>query len=162
MSEGTTFQLTPEQIERFRQTGIRLDREGRFWHEGAVVAHRGFHLALLRWLDRLDDGRPILRLDEKRYAYVDVEDAELLAVSARWDGDRVFLSLNDEREEELAYDSLAVGDGEALYCAVRGGRLRARITTRAYQVLAERIEEAGGGFALRAAGGLHSIKPAAG
>lgn len=162
MSEGITFQLTPEQIERFRQTGIRLDREGRFWHEGAVVAHRGFHLALLRWLDRLDDGRSILRLDEKRYAYVDVEDAELLAASARWDGDRLFLCLNDESEEELAYDTLAVGDGEALYCAVRGGRLRARITTRAYQVVAERIEEVAGGFALRAAGGLHRIRPAAG
>ena len=156
------FQLTPEMIERLRQTGIRLDREGRFWHEGAVVTHRGFQLALLRWLDRLDDGRPILRLDEKRYAYIDVEDAELLALSARWDGDRLFLTLNDESEEELDYDSLAVGARDALYCRVRGGRLTARITTPAYYVLAERIEEGPSGFALRAAGGQHSIRPAAG
>jgi hypothetical protein len=144
-------------IERLRQTGIRLDREGRFWHEGAVVTHRGFQRALLRWLDRLDDGRPILRLDEKRYAYVDVEDADLLALSARWRGDRVFLCLNDESEEELDYASLAVGPGHALYCRVRRGRLRARITTPAYYVLAEHIEEAPGGFVLRAAGGQHVI-----
>jgi hypothetical protein len=144
-------------IERLRQTGIRLDREGRFWHEGAVVTHRGFQLALLRWLDRLDDGRPILRLDEKRYAYVDVDDAELLALSARWDGDRAIIALNDETEEELACASLASAPDNALYCRVRGGRLTARITTPAYYVLAERIVETPEGFALRAAGALHPI-----
>jgi hypothetical protein len=149
-------------IERLRQSGIRLDREGRFWHEGAVVTHRGFQRALLRWLDRLDDGRPILRLDEKRYAYIDVEDADLLAVSARWDGDRAVLGLNDETAEELDPATLTVGADNALYCRARGGRLTARITTPAYYVLAERIEETSTGFALRAAGRLHPIRPAAG
>ena len=145
-------------IERLRQTGIRLDREGRFWHEGAVVTHRGFQLALLRWLDRLDDGRPILRLDEKRYAYVNVDDAELLALSARWEGDRAILALNDETEEELDYASLAASPDNALYCRVRSGRLTARITTPAYYILAQRIEESPeGGFCLRAAGKLHPI-----
>ncbi len=151
------FRPTPEMIERLRQTGIRLDREGRFWHEGAVVTHRGFQLALLRWLDRLDDGRPILRLDEKRYAYVNVDDAELLALSARWEGDRAIIALNDETEEELDAASLAASADNALYCRVRNGRLTARITTPAYYVLAERIEETPGGFALRAAGKLHPI-----
>ena len=153
-------QLTPEQIERFRRTGIRLDREGRFWHEGAQVTHPGFQRALLRWLDRLPDGRPILRLDERRYAYVDVDDAHLLVLSARWDGDRVFLHLNDGAGEELDYSSLEVGEDSALYCRVRGGRLTARITTRAYQVLSRRIEEtSAGGFALRAADRLWPIRP---
>ncbi len=143
------FRPTPEMIERLRQTGIRLDREGRFWHEGAVVTHRGFQLALLRWLDRLD---------EKRYAYVDVDDAELLALSARWDGDRAILALNDETEEELDYASLAASPDNALYCRARNGRLTARITTPAYYILAERIEETPDGrFCLRAAGKLHPI-----
>ena len=110
--------LTPEQIERFRQTGIRLDREGRFWHEGAEITHPGLRRALLRWLDRLEDGRPILRLDERRYAYVDVEDAELLALSARWAGDRVLLVLNDESEEELDCASLEIGAGETFLLLV--------------------------------------------
>ena len=157
MPERSDFQPTPEMIERLRQTGIRLDREGRFWHEGAVVTHRGFQRALLRWLDRLDDGRPILRLDEKRYAYVDVDDAELLALSARWQGDRALLTLNDENEEELDYASLEVDADNALYCRVRGGRLTARITTPAYYVLAERIDESPDGFVLRAAGATHRI-----
>lgn len=132
-------------IEKLRQTGIRLDREGRFWHEGAEVTHEGFRRALLRWIDRLDDGRPIIRLDGRRFAYIDVEDAHLLAVSARWEGDRVFLTLNDGCSEELDYASLRVDQCDhALYCAVRGGRLEARITTAAYYVLAERIEPASG------------------
>ena len=151
--------LTEEQIERFRQTGIRLDREGRFWHEGAEVTHSGFRRALLRWLDRLPDGRPILRLDERRYAYVDVEDADLLALSARWADQGAILVLNDGSEEKLDPATLELGEGGALYCRVRGGILTARITTPAYYVLAEHIDEtATGVFALRADGQLNPIR----
>jgi len=88
----------------------------------------------------LPDGRAILRLDEHRYAYVDVDDAFLLVTSARWDGSRVLIRLNDESEEELAYDTVEVGPGDALYCRVRGGRLSARVLTPAYYVIAEGIE----------------------
>jgi hypothetical protein len=161
LSQEGAPQLSEELIERFRRTGIRLDREGRLWHEGAEIAHPGFRRALLRWLDRLDDGRPILRLDARRYAYIDVEDAELLALSARWDGDRAWLRLNDDSEEELAYDSLERGPDHALYCCVRGGRLTARLTTPAYYVLAERIRAADAderSFVIDACGGVFPIR----
>jgi hypothetical protein len=154
-------ELTPElqeALERFRESGIRLDREGRFWHEGAEITHEGLRRALLKWLDRLEDGRSILRLDANQYAYVDVDDAHLLAMSAQWRGDRAFVTLNDSTEEELAYGTLRTTADDALYCSVRGGRLEARVTTPAYYVLTERVEETPGGFALRAAGGLHLIR----
>jgi hypothetical protein len=146
--------IDPEMLERFRQTGIRLDREGRFWHEGVEITHQGLRRALLSWIDRLDDGRAILRVDKERYAYVDVDDAHLLVVSARWRGDRAYVTLNDGAEEELAYDSLRIGADDAMYCAARAGRLVARVLTPAYYALADRIEEApeGAGYALRAAG----------
>jgi uncharacterized protein len=137
--------LTPEMIERFRQTEIRLDRQGRLWHEGAEIAHPGLKRALLRWMDRLDDGRPILRLDPQRYAYIDVDDAHLLVMSARWQGDRAFVTLNDGSEQELEYGSLQRADDDALYCTVRSGRLDARVTTPAYYALAERIAPAPSG-----------------
>ena len=146
-------------IERLRQSGIRLDREGRFWHEGAEVTHDRFRLTLLRWLDVLPDGRPILRLDAQRYAYVDVEDAMLLAVSARWEGDRALIALNDASEEELAYDTLKVDPrDDALYCRARDRRLETRITTPAYYVLADRIQLAGDRFALAARGQMFAIQ----
>jgi hypothetical protein len=154
--------LTPELIERMRAIGLRLDRSGRFWHEGVEVTHPRLRQALLRWIDIAPDGRNIVRLDEHRYAYVDVEDAHLRARSARWEGDRVRLILDDGSDEELAYDTLSAGPHDALYCKVRGGRLRARITTAAHQVLADHIEEVPGGFALRAAGGLHRIAQSSG
>jgi len=152
------LKLSEEQIERFRRTGIRLDREGRFWHEGATVGHEGLHRALLRWLDVLPDGRPILRLDERRYAYVDVDDAFLLGVSVEWRNDRAFVHLNDGSTEELAYDTLETGPDDALYCLARDGRLRARLTTSAYYSLAEKISSKGDGFVLEAAGTEYSIR----
>jgi hypothetical protein len=154
--------LTPEMIEKFRTIGLRLDRAGQLWHQGVAITHARLRQALLRWLDVRDDGRDIVRLDDQRYAYVEVDDAHLRALSARWDGDRVRLVLDDGSDEELAYETLAIGPGDALYCRVRGGRLRARLTTPAYAVIAERIEEVPGGFALRAAGALHQIGANAG
>ena len=51
-----------------RESGLRLDREVRWWHEGHVVEHEGVARAFHRWLDRLDDeGRYVLRLDDDRY-----------------------------------------------------------------------------------------------
>ena len=93
-----------------------------------------------------------MRLDDTRYAYVTIEDAHLRAISARWEGDRVRLVLDDGSDEELAYDTLTLLGGDALYCRVRGGRLRARLSTAAQAVVGERIVEDGAGFALEAVG----------
>ena len=149
--------LPPELIEKLRQTGIRLDREGRFWHEGEEFTHKRFRQTLLRWLDVLPDGRPILRIDDKRYAYVDVDDALLIATAIRWQDDRAFVTLNDGSEEELAYDTLSQASDHTLYCLVRNKRILARIATQAYYLLANRIEESGDRFVLNAGGGKHEI-----
>ncbi len=147
-------------IERLRETGLRLDREGRWWHEGRPVEHAGLSRALHRWLGRLEDGRYVLRLDADRYAYVEVEDAPYLVRTLELErtpvGVRVHVLLSDESEEELDYPSLTVGEGHALYCRVKGG-LPARFSRAAYQLLGELVEEVPGGFALRAAGALWPI-----
>ena len=147
--------MTPELLEKLRTIGLRIDRSGRLWHQDQEVTHPRLRRAILRWLDVRDDGRDIVRLDDQRYAYVDVEDAHLQAVSARWDGDAVWLALDDGADEELAYATLAVGADGALYSRVRGGRLRARLSTAAQQILAPAIAEdpsAPSGFALDAKG----------
>lgn len=154
--------IPPELIEKFRTIGLRIDRAGRLWHQGEEVTHPRLRQALLRWLDVRDDGRDIVRLDETRYAYVDVDDAHLRATSARWEGDAVILHLDDDSEEELAYDTIEVDRDGAIFCRVRGGRLRARLTTSAYQAITPRIVEdpaIDGGFALEARGGRWPIRP---
>lgn len=143
--------FTPEQLERMRAIGLKLDRAGTFWHEGTSVSHPRLRQALLRWLDVRDDGRDIVRLDDKRYAYVDIEDAHLRALSARWDGDRCFVLWDDDQEEELDYGSLQQGEDNAFYATARG-KLRGRIAGPAYHAITERIVEEDGRFALAASG----------
>ncbi|MBA3819416.1 MAG: hypothetical protein H0X17_11030 [Deltaproteobacteria bacterium] len=142
------MELTPALLEKMRTVGLQLDRAGTFWHEGASVTHPRLRQALLRWLDvREEDGRDIVRLDDQRYAYVEVADAHLRALSARWDGDRCFLRWDDDQEEELDYGSLRQAPDHALYARARG-RLRGRIAGPAYHAVAEHIVEHGGGFAV--------------
>ena len=151
--------LTEAMIEQMRTIGLRLDRAGTFWQDGASVTHARLRQALLRWLDVRDDGRDIVKLDDKCYAYVEIEDAHLRARAARWDGDRCFVLWDDDREAELDYGSLHQAADHALY--VRHGRLRGRIAGPAYHALAERIVEHGAGFALDAAGRRWPIANAA-
>lgn len=145
------MELTPELIEKMRAIGLRLDKAGTLWHEGTAVSHPRLRQALLRWLDVLDDGRNIVRLDEKRYAYVDIEDAHLRALSARWDGDRCFVLWDDDQEAELDYASLSQAEDYAFYATPRG-RLRGRIGGAAHHALVERVVEKGDTFVLEAAG----------
>src|ERR1041385_205468 len=113
------MQLSEEQIEKMRSIGLTLDRSGTFWQEGAPVTHARLRQALLRWLDVRDDARDIIRLDDKRYAYVDVEDAHLRARSARWSDSRCFVLWDDDSESELDYGSLHQAADHALYARAR-------------------------------------------
>lgn len=160
------MQFTPEQLEKMRAIGLRLDRSGTFWHEGTTVSHPRLRQALLRWLDVRDDGRDIVRFAspgsaiDERYAYVEVEDAHLRALSARWDGDRVLVLWDDDQEEELDYGSLRQSEDHAFYANVHG-RLRGRIAGAAHHAIAEQVVETGDGFALPAAGAQWKIANAA-
>ena len=154
------MELTPELLEKMRAIGLRLDKAGTFWQGGSPVTHARLRQALLRWLDVRDDGRDIIKLDDKRYAYVDIEDAHLRAKSARWDGDRCFVLWDDDQEEELDYASLRQAPDHAFYAKARG-KLRGRIAGAAHHAIAERVEEQGAGFALRAAGANWPIADAA-
>jgi hypothetical protein len=143
------MQPDPELIERLRRSGIRIDREGQFIHEGDPVRHQGLREALFRWLDRLDDGRYVLRLDERRFAYIDVDDTPLVVRALRLAPDgAVSLQLSDGAEEPLDPTTLTVDAEGVLRCWVRGGRIEARLATSAAAVLAERITETSRGPAL--------------
>jgi hypothetical protein len=132
-------QLSDEQIEKLRQSGLRLDADGKFWHEGGEVTHAGLRAALFRWLDRDPDGRYVLRLDERRFVYLDVDDAPFVIRSLRWEGERARVLLSDGSEEELAAGTLRLRGGVA-YATVKG-RFDARLSTAAWTALGERLEQ---------------------
>src|SRR5512138_1092762 len=60
---------------RSRESTIRLDAEGRFWHEQLLVEHRKLAAAMHTWISRHpDDGRYILT-NGYDWTYFTVEDA---------------------------------------------------------------------------------------
>jgi hypothetical protein len=137
-------------LENLRRSGIRVDPEGRFIHEGEPVLHDGLRRALFRWLDRLPDGRYILRLDGQRYAFLDVDDTPLVVRALRFtDDDRVTLALSDGAAEDLDPATLAMDQAGTLRCTVRDGRLEARLSTSAAATLSDHITETASGLALR-------------
>jgi hypothetical protein len=135
-------QLTDEEIARLRNSGIRLDREGRFWHEGGEVLHHGLRAALWRWLDRNPDGRWVLRLDPQRFVYLDVDDVPYLVSSLRWNGNAAIGQLSDGSEETLALETLHLRDGQG-YLTVKQ-RFPARLSADAFSALGERFVERDG------------------
>ena len=126
-----------------------------------MVRHEGLRQALFRWLDRLPppDGRHILRLDDRRYAYVDVADTPLVARAARLEGGAVLLALSDGCEEPLDPGTLTLDGAGVLRCRVRDGRLAARLTTSAAAVLGELIADGPGGPTLVLGGRHHPLPP---
>ncbi len=122
-----------------------------------MVTHPGLRAALWRWLDRLPDGRYILRLDATRFAHLEVDDVPHFVRSLRWEGNRAHLLLADGSEEELAYATLRLRNGTA-YCVVQG-RFEARFSTAAWAPLAEKIELQDGFAWLEAAGGPYCLSP---
>lgn len=146
-----------EQLERLRRSGIRLDIEGRFLHEGQEVRHAGLRAALWRWLDRDPDGRYVLRLDERRFVCLDVDDAPHRVRSLRWEGERAIVLLADGSEEPLDPGSLRLSPSGTAYCRVKQGRFDASLAPAAFTALGEHLEEASDGVWLRAEGARFPI-----
>lgn len=142
------------QLQSLRDSGIRIDRQGQFWHNGQTVAHQGLRQALFTWLDRLPppDGRHILRLDETRYAFIDVDDTPLVVntIKLQTDGNicQAWLSLTDGTEEVLRADTLSIDAEGTLRVPVRAGHMLARLTTAAASALAPYLDEAQGVWSL--------------
>lgn len=126
-----------------RESTITLDREGRFWHDGAQVDHPALERALRSWIARHpDDGRLILT-NGYDWCYFRAEDAPFFvtAIHAEPDGS-VTLALFDDTSEKLDPTTLSVGDDGVVYARVKGGRFDARFTRHAQTQLAEILVEA--------------------
>lgn len=121
-----------------RESTIRLDREGRFWHDGQRVEHASLEQGLRTWIAlHPDDGRPILT-NGYDWCYFQVEDAPLFVSALRIEGDQVTLVLFDGSEQPLDPAALSLGeDGVVVARVARGaGRMDARFTRHAQTQLA--------------------------
>lgn len=125
---------------RSRESSIRLDRDGRFWHEGARVLHPKLEAAMHTWIARHpDDGRFILT-NGYDWTYFTVDDAPYTVRSI--DLERAELTLSDGTRERWDPAQSWIGEGDALYTKVKGGAFVARFSRHAQASLAPALEEA--------------------
>lgn len=146
---------------RSRESTIRLDREGRFFHDGAPVEHPRLEAAMHSWIGRHpDDGRYILT-NGYDWTYVTVEDAPFVVRGIKAEHGRVILTLSDGSEEPWEPASTRSGDGGALYVKVKltskGGPFEARFSRHAQASLAPFLVELDGAPAVLVAGHTERI-----
>jgi hypothetical protein len=135
------FFTFPPPEGRSRESTIRLDREGRFFHDGRLVEHAGMAEAFASWVDVHPlDGRFILN-NGYDWTYFQVDDVPLFVRALHVAPDAASMELSDGKREPLDLGSLELGSDGAVYCAARAGRMRARFTRSAQLALAPYLSE---------------------
>jgi uncharacterized protein len=130
-------------------SGLRLDRDGRWWHDGEQVEHPRIIEAFNVGLKLSDDGRYRLEFGWD-WCFVDVEDAayRVLALDPTDDGG-LSVRLSDRTAERLELASLTLDDEGVLGCRVKQGRAKARFSRDAQFAFGSLLEQTDGALALR-------------
>jgi hypothetical protein len=148
--------VDPEFLKKLReQSGLRLDREGRFWHRGDLLEHARTVAALHRGLHRAADGRWAVRIGPE-WAYLDVEDAARFVRRIEVRDEKLRAQLADGEWIEVDPATLACGAEDALYVRTPDGE-RARLTRAAQLSLSDHLRDDGGAFSLELAGRRYRI-----
>lgn len=134
-----------------RETTIRRDRDGRWFHEGVEVTHPAIARAFDQWVDRAEDGRYCLK-NAIHWAYVTIEGAPILVQRIELFPDHVELVLSDGRRERLRPETLRQSRDGALHCDAREGTMPAGFTRGAQLALEPLIGEDESGVYLEIGG----------
>ncbi len=150
--EHPEFFRFPAPEGRSRESTIRLDGEGRFFHDDALVEHPKLRDALHTWIARHpDDGRYILT-NGYDWTYFIVEDVPYFVRSIRAvesDPRDAILVLSDGTEEPLDPSTVRANERGELYlkvkAAAKGGPFDAKMTRFAQGQLGPFLETRDGG-----------------
>jgi hypothetical protein len=135
-----------------RESTIRLDGSGRFWHDQEPVDHPGLARAMSSWLTKHPvDGRWVLE-NGYDWCYLTVDDVPFQVRAARVEGGSILATLSDGSEEALDPAHLAVDPDGTIRCAVkpnaRGGPYPAKFARHAQLALADRLRDDAGRIVL--------------
>lgn len=157
--------IDPERLRWLREnSGMRLDVDGRFWHQKEPVEHPGVSRLFRKGLGRSEDGRPILRVGHQ-WCFIEIEDVLFRVRAARCSPERprgdearlsaCTLTLDDDTEEALSFlpGALSVSDEGVLYARVKNGAEWARLLPSAQSAIGSWLVESKEGFALRTEAG---------
>jgi hypothetical protein len=106
---------------RSRESTIRLDRHGDFFHDDQPVDHPKLRDAMHTWLARHpDDGRYILT-NGYDWTYLRVDDVPYFVRTVRAEGGDAILTLSDATEEPLDPATVHANPRGELYLKVKPG-----------------------------------------
>lgn len=147
--EHPEFFRFPAPEGRSRESTIRLDGDGRFWHEGSLVEHPKLAAAMHGWISRHPDDHRYILTNGYDWTYFTVDDAPYVVRAVRVDDGGVRLLLSDGSEEAWEPASSRIGADDALYTTVKpsgvGGPYEAKFTRFAQSQLAPVLSETAGG-----------------
>jgi hypothetical protein len=148
---------TPQKRWHTREdSGLVLDRELRWRHDGELVVHPKIVELFNESLVPAEDGRFQLRVGQD-WAYVVVEDAAYLVTGLDTDETRVFLRLSDKTGEALEPATLVLGQDGVLTARVKQGRAKARFSRQAQVALGALLEPSSDGPVLKLPGARLSV-----
>jgi uncharacterized protein len=105
---------------RSRESSIRLDRHGRFHHDGDAFAHAGLSAAMHTWIARHPRNGRFILFNGYDWSYFAVEDAPYFVMHLETMADgSVWLHLSDGSKEQLGTEPCFQGDDQALYVQVK-------------------------------------------
>lgn len=123
-----------------RRIDLRLDAEGRWFHDGEPFEHPGLIALFNRGIDVLEStGEPILRVGAQ-WCYIRCDDVPFIVRTLRPAGDHFELALNTEALISVAPDAFRAGPGGRVYVEL-GPHRRARLSRAAQAALADRLAE---------------------
>ena len=126
---------------------IYVDKEGRWFHKGAPIIHRGFLLLFYQSIRMDEQGRYLIEFHDQT-CVLQVEDTPFVILRVSFvprggseDREHFMLHLIDGTKEALNPQTLTVGDNNVLYCRIRNGQFKARFSRPSYYQLAQHIQE---------------------
>jgi hypothetical protein len=139
--------MEPIDLDRLRRSiDLRLDAEGRWWHDGQPFENERLIALFDRGIDvHPDSGEPILRVGTQ-WCYFRADDVPFVVRRLVDDGGLV-AELNTGERVAVPEDALEVGVNEVVYARL-GPRRRARLSRQAQSALAAWLREDEDGLAV--------------
>ncbi len=139
------FFRRPPPEGRSRESTIRLDREGRFFHDGEPVTHPRMARAFAGWIGRHPDDDRYVLSNGWDWTYITVEDAPYVVEGIQKTEAGLLLRLFDGSEELLRPEALRLDPEGRLRTAVKGGAFEAVFSRSAQLAIEPSLEEGSDG-----------------
>lgn len=123
-----------------------IDKEGRWFQNGAEIIHPGIYRLFCDALEESPDGGYRINIGRER-CRVEVEDTPFVVKAIRDSANGgITLVLNDGSLDEFDPDKFWINAYGIPYCQVKNGKFPARLLRPAYHALAQYVVEEGGSY----------------